>query len=78
MGWKSQSLEKMASKAYNEGLKQSNTKGRLSKYITKLFFESQVANQVRIYCETIFLFKGNILITLYQIPNNLKKLTHKQ
>lgn len=65
-------LEKMAKKAFKDGIKHKETKGNLNKYVTGIWFRYKHSNNVRIYGEVIFFFAGNILITLYQLPNNLR------
>ncbi len=67
------SFERFAEKSYSEGIKHSDTKGTLNKYITKIWSQYKTANNVRIYGEIVFLFYDNTLITVYQIPSNLKK-----
>ena len=67
------SLERFAEKAYVEGVKHSDTKGKLNKYITKIWAVDKEVNNVRIYGENVFLFVDNRLITLYHLPNEFKK-----
>lgn len=67
-------LDRMAVKAYVEGIKHSDTTGKLNKYITGLWGKYKTANNIRIYGEVIFLFAKNRLITVYQIPNEFKKI----
>lgn len=69
----SSALERFASKAFKEGIKHSDTKGKLNKYITKIWGATKEVNNIRIYGENVFLFVDNKLITLYQIPNELKR-----
>ncbi len=73
LGWKSKVLEKMAEKAFLEGIKHKDTKGSLMRYMTKLWFKYKHCNNVRIYGENIFFFCDNKLITVYQLPNDLRK-----
>lgn len=73
IGWKPKVLDKMAEKAFLEGKKHKDTKGALMRYLTKLWFSYKHCNNVRIYGENVFFFCDNILITLYQLPNNLRK-----
>lgn len=68
-----QTLDKMALIAFEKGLTHSDTKGRLNKYLTKLWFDYKTCNNVRIYGEVIYFFKDDLLITLYGVPNELKK-----
>lgn len=72
-GWKSNVLDKMMLKAFNEGIEHKDTKGRLNRYISKLWFEHKKANNVRIYGENIFFFHDEVLITLYRLENSLIK-----
>jgi hypothetical protein len=73
MKWNKNVLQKMANKALNEGYQHSDTKGTVHRYLTKLWFDHQNANNMRIYGEDIFFFKDNLLITLYRMPHNIIK-----
>lgn len=76
---KHDSLDRLAETAYHTGLKHSETKGKLRKYIDKLWFTNQTANNIKIYGENIFIFSKNLLITVYQLPNDLRKyIKHSQ
>jgi hypothetical protein len=68
------SIDRLAKVAYVKGIKQSDTKGQLKKYVDKLYFEYKTANNIRIYGEVIFLFSKNTLVTLYQVPNEFRRL----
>ena len=37
----------------------------------KLYLSHKVANNTKLYGDKAYLFKGNMLITIIQIPNNL-------
>lgn len=71
--WKSKSLEKMAQKAYEVGIQHSDTAGKLNKYIYKVYSQYRTANRIRIYGNVIYLFRNQMLITLYQIPSELSR-----
>lgn len=71
--WKPDVLDKMAKKAFIEGIQHKELKSKLHKYITKIWFKHRSCNNVRIYGENIFFFSNNILITTYQLPNDLRK-----
>jgi len=73
LNWKPKVLDKMAEKAFMEGIKHKDTKGSLHKYVTKTWFKYRNINNIRIYGENIFFFRDNMLITLYQLPNDLRK-----
>lgn len=73
LSWNHKVCDKMSEKAFLEGIKHKDTKGSLHRYVTKLWFSYRHANNVRIYGENIFFFCDNRLITLYQLPNDLRK-----
>lgn len=73
LGWDAGALEKMAKRSFSDGIKHSDTKGKLNRWLTKLWFNYKTCNNVRIYGQNIFFFRNNILITLYQVPNEFKK-----
>lgn len=63
----------MAEKAFNEGITHKQTKGRLHKWVTSLFFENCNANNIRLYGDNAYIFCGETLVTVIPIPSNLKK-----
>jgi len=67
------SLLRLAKKALETGKKHSECKGRLRKYLDKLWLEYKICNNPRISGEVLFLFRDDRLITLYQIPLELRK-----
>ena len=74
LGLNKKSLLRIATKAYNEGLSHNQVKGRLRKYIDGLWFHGDgKANNIKIYGDKAYLFKGNLLITVIQVPNNLTR-----
>lgn len=77
LGLNKDSFQKLSEKAFTSGIKHSDTKGSLNKYISKVWFKYRVADNIRIYGEYLFLFQKNILITVYLLPNNLKKNAKK-
>lgn len=73
MGLTKAAAEKMAKKAYTDGIKHSQTKGQLHKYFTKVYLNYRNSNNTRLYGEKIFVFNDNVLITVLELPNDLKK-----
>lgn len=67
------SFQRLAEKAFSDGLKHSDVKGRLHRYLDKTFLEYRQASNIRIYGENMFLFRDNVLITVYLVPNELRK-----
>lgn len=68
-----ESFDRLAEKAMSEGIKHSDTKGRLNRYLTKLWAQNKQANNIRVYGENVFLFIDTKLVTVFQIPNELRK-----
>lgn len=72
-------IDRLTKKAYLEGIKHVEIKGKARKYIDNIHSQKKtikqyIANNIRIYGEVVFLFKNNTLITLYQLPNEFKKV----
>lgn len=67
----------LAEKAYELGACHSDSVGNLKKYIDGIYFQYKTANHIRIYGCNVYLFNNNTLITVYAVPNNLKKAALK-
>lgn len=61
----------VASRAYNEGIKHKDTQGDLRKWIDGLYLSKKTANNVRLYNHKCYLFCGESLVTVLNIPDNL-------
>ena len=72
-----ESFVRLAKKAYIDGVSHGETKGKLKKYLDKLWFKHKNhiygQNNVRIYGENIYMFRDNILVTVYQLSYDLRK-----
>lgn len=66
-------FSRLAETAFTDGKKHSEAKGNLKKWITSVYFKNKEMNNIRIYGENCFFFSKNVLVTVYQIPNNLRK-----
>lgn len=62
----------MAEKAFYIGMKHSDTKGQINRWITSLYFNNKNANNIRLYGNFAYIFCNKILVTVLEIPNNLK------
>lgn len=65
--------DRMAEKAFNEGITHKQTKGRLNKWVTSLFFKNYNANNIRLYGGYCYIFARETLVTVIPVPGNLKK-----
>lgn len=63
---------RMAEKAFYTGMKHSDTKGQINRWITSLYFNNKNANNIRLYGNFVYIFCNKILVTVLEIPNNLK------
>ena len=72
-GFNKKSYERMANKAFDEGITHSQTKGRLNKWVTSLYFKNKSANNIRLYGDKAYIFCGKILVTVIQIPIDLMR-----
>lgn len=67
------SANRKADIALEKGIRHCETKGNLNKWITKLYFANRSANNIRIYGDKAYIFDGNVLITVIEIPNSIRK-----
>lgn len=63
---------RMAEKAFYTGMKHSDTRGQINRWITSLYFNNKNANSIRLYGNFAYIFCNKILVTVLEIPNNLK------
>lgn len=72
-GFNKKSQERMAKKAFQCGITHAQTKGKLNKWITSLYFKNEKANNIRIYGDFCYIFADETLVTVIPVPVNLKK-----
>lgn len=72
-GLSKKACKRMARKAFDEGIRHSQTKGRLNKWVTGLYFKNQKANNIRLYGDKAYIFCDETLVTVIQIPVDLMR-----
>lgn len=72
-GFTKKSQERMAKKAFEDGITHAQTKGRLNRWITSLYLKNRQANNIRIYGDNAYIFCAEMLVTVIPVPNNIKK-----
>lgn len=77
-GLNKRSVKRMADKAFTDGIRHSDTRGRLNKWVTSLYFYNQTANNIRLYGDKAYIFAGSTLVTVFQIPPGLLKYMPEQ
>jgi hypothetical protein len=75
--WGKATLQRMADKAFREGLCHHQSTGQLKKYLNKLWLEQKKADNLRIYGQHVFLFAGQTLLTVWQVPCEFRKVSDK-
>ena len=63
---------------FDKGFRHDQAKGRLKDYFDKTYLNKKTANNIRIYGEFIYIFSGNCLITVYELPDYFKNIYKKQ
>ena len=79
LGLNKKAIIRMVEKAYELGLTHNQTSGNLYKYISQQHnLYKHKGSCIKIYGENVFVFNKKIdkiiLITVFQLPNNLKQL----
>lgn len=72
-GFNKNATERMVNKAYEEGITHRQTKGRLNKWVTSLYFKNKSDNNIRLYGDKAYIFCGSVLVTVVQISIDLMK-----
>ena len=70
-------VTKNAKKALELGVTHADATGRLKRYFDHLYMVEQQANNVRIYCGTVYVFSFDTLITVFPVPPELRKCAAK-
>lgn len=61
-------LEKLAEKAFADGLKHEDCRGKLRRYMDRAFLVHGKGNENRIWGRYVFIFEGPSLITVMHLP----------
>lgn len=72
-GFNKKACKRIAQKAYDDGITHAQTKGVLNKWVTSLYFRNERANNIKLYGDKAYIFCGEVLVTVIQIPANLMK-----
>ena len=64
---------KNAERALTEGIQQKETSGSLNRFMEALYWKNRTANNVRIYCDYVYVFHDSVLITVYPLPQKYRK-----
>ena len=73
ISWNRNALNRMTVLAYTNGLRRYELKGRLKHFINDQMAGYDKPSVIRIHGEIIYIFRHQTLVTLYQIPSELRK-----
>jgi hypothetical protein len=68
---------KLAEKALLHGVHHNETKGRFRRYMDGLYLRHGSGNNNRVYNRKIFIFQGEVLITVLNLPHNFSAMADK-
>jgi hypothetical protein len=75
LGLPKKAHEAAAQRAYELGKGHADARGRLKRYLDGQW-KDHPGSVPKIYGEHLYFFKGNVLITVYEIPKNLRGGIH--
>ena len=73
VGLPKKAVDKNVERAFEKGLKHGELSGGLRRFIDALYLEHRMANNIRIYCGMVYLFCGNVLVTVVPLPQKYRK-----
>lgn len=77
LGLSKRLAEKNAEKALREGIRHKDTTGGLHRYVESLYWRHKTANNIRIYCNYVYIFSYSLLITVFALPQKYRKTAEK-
>ncbi len=78
LGWNKSVLKKMMWRAFYQGIGEAETTGALQRYLKAQYAKECEADNAKIYGQNVFIFKQNVLITIYRLPNHFIKILEQQ
>lgn len=68
---------RLASKVLECGITHSEATGKLKQFLDKLYLTHKNGNNMRVYGQFVYLFKGSVLITVIMLEEHLVKISNK-
>lgn len=72
LGLPKSARKRMAQRAFEQGWKHSEARGKLKRYMDHCWLSHKNCENVRIYGEHLWLFSGPMLVTVFEIPKNMR------
>jgi len=73
IGIKKKAVNNMRDSAFIKGVTHAGAKGKLKRYISKLYLTHNQGNNIRIYANYVWVFQNKNLITVFPVPSRLIK-----
>ena len=70
-GVSKKNAQKVAKRAYRTGITHAETHGNLHQFLDSIYLSQKKGTNMRIYGNAVYVFKGDVLITVIRIPDNL-------
>lgn len=77
VGGSKKSVERIAEKALKFGINQTEVSGNLSSYLNKITLRNKRADSIKIYNRKIYIFKGETLLSVLDLPHNKYVIENK-
>lgn len=61
-----------AQRAFDQGKRHGDAAGKLKRFLDKCWLQHRKANNVRIHAEHIWFFAHKTLVTVYEVPKNMR------
>ena len=68
IGIKKRAVDKMRDFAFGKGVSHQQATGRLNKFFTWLYFRHETATNIRMYSNYVWIFAGDVLVTVFPVP----------
>lgn len=72
-GLNKKSMQRIVDRAYIKGIRTKDTTGNLKKWLISLKDKRNGVNIVTVYGHQVYLFAGDVLVTVFDVPCSLKK-----
>lgn len=66
-----------AERAWEEGIRHGEATGALRKYLDSVYLQKHTANNLRVFNYKVYVFVGEKLVTILELPHNLWSIVDK-
>lgn len=77
VGLPKRAVDRAAARALRKGRPRQHFSGALRRYLNFIFMKRQKANNMRVYSGYIYMFDGDSLITVLEVPPEFRSRDHE-